>query len=210
MGILMGTMSGAPINELVAIVSKIDASKLDEFQKEFPHLAEELRVGRIGGAPEDSSAYDVDRAEVAARSLTSVANRAATELIRIHARMKSARRRRLIAQVLTLVGSSGVLGSLALNNSTLAIATSVLTLLASIGAVLAEYSERLVSPGKGDIYEAFEQASSAGFKARRLADDLRLAVSHKVAPTDLLVLITNANQLAEELHGWAVKMSGSG
>ena len=102
-----------------------------------------------------------------------------------------------------------VLGALALNKSTIAIATSVLALLASIGTVLADFGERLVSPGKGDIYEAFEQASNAGFKARRLADELRLAISHRIDLGELRTLIAGANVLAEELNGWVTKMTGS-
>lgn len=206
----MGELSGAPINELVALLTKIDAPKLKALRAEFPHLANELQLGRIGGGSEDANAYDLDRAKVAAQSLSAVANRASIELVRIQARMKLSRRRRLLAQILTLVGSSGVLGALALDKPTIAIATSVLTLLASIGSVLADFGERLVSPSKGDIYEAFEQASSVGFKARRLAEELRLAVSHNVATSELRPLIANANQLAEELNGWATKMAGSG
>ena len=205
----MGSNSAAPINELVSILSAIDPSKLNELRRQFPHLSSELELGRIGGAADDSGGFDLDRAEVAVRSLLAVSNKASIELVRIQARMKSSRSYRLWAQLLTLVGTSTVLGALALNKATLAVVTSVLALLASIGTVLAEFAERLIRPGKGDIYEAFEEASAANFKSRALVNDLRLAISHKVDATSLRALIGSANKQAEDLHAWVTKMTGS-
>ena len=205
----MGTGAGAPINELVAILNVIDPRALGELRLKLPQIVEELEIGRIGGPVKGSDAYEWDRAEVAAKALTAVANRASAELVSIQSRMKASRSRRLIAQIFTIAGTSGVLGALALNKAIVAIAISVLALMASIGTVLADFGERLVSPGKGDIYEAFEQASNAGYRARRLSDELRLAISHKIDLGEVRTLILSANVLAEELNGWVTRMTGS-
>ena len=203
----MGAVSGAPINELVGVLSLLEQSQIDALRLEFPELAAELRRGQEGGKA--TNPYDTQRAEVAVRSLIAIANCAAVELNRVQTRMRLARTKRLMAQILTLVGSSGVLGALALKEPTLAVITSVVTLLASVGNLLADYGERLIRPGQGDIYEAFEQASTANFRARRLADDLKLAVQHAAPAKEIQAQIASANQLAESLHDWATRMSGS-
>lgn len=205
----MGTAVGAPINELVAVLAQLDPSQLEGLKSEFPGIAAELQPGRLGGVGEERLSYDRERAEVSARALVAVANRASVELVKIQRRMVSARRYRLIAQVLTLVCSSGVLASLAMKEAAAAIVTSLLTLLASIGTLVADHGEKLLKPGQGDVYEAFEQASSANFKARKLVDDLRLMLRNGVSGDELSALVTTANQLAEELNGWVVRMSGS-
>ena len=205
----MGTSTGAPINEAVGVLSKLDPAQITELRNEFPSIADELRIGRIGGTPSDSASFDLERAEVAARALIAVANRASLELVRIQDRMRSARRRRLGSQILTLVCSSGVLGALALNKATTAVAISVLTLLASVGTLLADFGEKLLKSGEGDVYEAFEQASNASYKARKLSEELRLAIRHNISGDELRSLVTSANQLAEQLNQWVTKMVGS-
>ena len=205
----MGTSTGAPINEAVGVLSKLDPAQIAELRSEFPSIADELRIGRIGGTPSDSASFDLERAEVAARALIAVANRASLELVRIQDRMRSARRRRLGSQILTLVCSSGVLGALALNKATAAVAISVLTLLASVGTLLADFGEKLLKSGEGDVYEAFEQASNASYKARKLSEELRLAIRHNISGDELRSLVTSANQLAEQLNQWVTKMVGS-
>lgn len=211
----MGNATGAPINEAVHVLSLLDPMHFLALREEFPNIAHELRVGQIGGGPtaegsaESHDVYDLERAEVAARALTAVAKRATAELVKIERRMGGARRKRLVSQILTLVFSSGILASLAMKEATVAVTSAVLTLIASVGNLLADYSEKLLKPGHGDVYEAFEQASNANYEAERLADEIRLKLRHKIADAELVTLVTSANQVSATLNGWVVKMAGS-
>lgn len=207
----MGTSSGAPINEAVSLLSLLDPPSLEALRHEFPTIADELRVGRIGGGSDDAAMPSLERAraEVAIRALRAATSRALVELAKVQGRMRTARRRRLWAQVLTLACSSGVLASLAASEARLAIASSVLTLLASIGNLLADTGEKLLRPGQGDIYAAFEQASNASYRATSLADDIRLALRHQASGSELQALVTKANVLAEELNAWITQIAGS-
>lgn len=210
----MGHSVATPINEAVGLLARLDPQGLVALGAEFPSIAEELRPGRIGGEPRNESSTAVDssldfeRAEVAARALIAVANMASIELETIRARMKVARRLRLATQVLTVVCSSGVLGAFAFSQTNTAIAIAVLTLLSSVGTLVAEHGEKLLLPGKGDIYQAYEQANSFGFRARKTAEELRLFIRYK-SSADIKPLIIEANQLSEQLHDWVTRMVGS-
>lgn len=203
----MGHSSSAPINESISILSALAPTQLSGLQAEFPHLAAELEPGRIGGEAQEE--YALERAQISLSSLRAVTDRASQELVGMQHRIKSSRALRLCAQVLTLICSGGVLASLALDANTVAVVTAVATFLSAIGTLFAEHREALLKPGEGDIYEAFEQASNANFKAGRLASQLELKLRYKQDDDELKTLIAASNELAEQLHGWVVKITGS-
>jgi hypothetical protein len=205
----MGLSLAPPIDEGVNLLSKLVPNELADLRLKFPSIIDELEIGRVGGETLGTPELDYERAEVMASALVAVADKAAIELNSIQHRMRMARRRRLVAQVATLVCSSGVLAAFALSENQIAIWISLLTLLASVGTLLAEYSERLLRAGDGDIYQAFEEASNAEFKARNAASELRLLVKHRAATEELRPFIANSNKLAEELYQWVIKMGGS-
>ena len=189
------------------MLGKFAPKELENLRVEFPALVSELALGRIGG-PGDAS-LDQDRAKVMVEALATLVRQADLEIRALRDRMSSARHQRLWSQVLSLICTSGVLGSLAIDQRAVAIVIAVLGLLASIGTLLAEYKERLLVTGQGDIYSIFESASAVSFKATSAKADLSLLIAHSVRDDELRAAVAAANALCDELHGLILKMIGS-
>lgn len=205
----MGIQTSTPINEAVFLLHELAPESLDEARKELPHLVQELVLGKEGGISESNEQLDMDRAKFMIRALDAAKKKAERELIFIRTRMTTARSRRLWSQIISLICSSGVLASLAVDQDIATIVSAVLALLASIGVMLAEYQERLLRQGDSDIYEAYEKAAQAAYKADLMCEELRLLIRHKVGQSELRSALEVANALCEELNGWIIKISGS-
>jgi hypothetical protein len=205
----MGQQTGASINEAVFLLNRFAPEILEDARKEFPRLSSELSLGREGGEADTNDAIELDRAQVAIRALQAARLIAEQELTRVHSRMVSAKRRRLWSQIISLICSSGVLASLALDQRAMSIVAAVLALLAAIGTITAEHQERLLKQGTGDIYEAYEKAAEAAYKAGRMADHLEILVRHSANGAELKPIIEDANSLCDDLVGWLIKMTGS-
>ena len=203
----MGITAGAPINEAVSLLDKFDPSALARLRVKYPALSRELDPGRMGGSSD--STLDQDRAKVMIAALTAVTRQADLEVRALRMRMASARRQRRWSQILSLICTSGVLGTLALDKKGIAIAAAVLGLLASIGTLLAEHQEKLLTSGEGDIYSLFESAANFSYKAKLAEQDLRLLLEHAVDDDKLRSAVAAANALCDELHGLVIKMLGS-
>jgi hypothetical protein len=123
--------------------------------------------------------------------------------------MSSARRFRLGSQLVALICSSGVLGAIAIGDKNVTVTTAILSVLASLGVIVAEYKERLLKQGDGDVYTAFEAAGQASYKAGLTAENLSLLSTHSPESEELSQAISEANALCEQLNGWLIKISGS-
>jgi hypothetical protein len=205
----MGLSAEAPINEAVALLFTINPALLDSLRQQFPQLAGELVPGRLGGAGDSGAQLNLDRARVMQKALEAAANRAEAELSKIRGRMQGSRKWRLRAQIVSLVGSSGVLGSLALDCPRCTILSALLALLASLGSLLADHQERLLKPGEGNIFDAYEKAGDAVYKAGMMAENLRLLIQHSAPSDDVRAAVESANALCEELNRWSRRMAGS-
>ncbi|MCC8991891.1 MAG: hypothetical protein LM514_04785, partial [Streptococcus sp.] len=146
----MGKHSATPINEAVFILSKIAPLQLQELRDQYPHLSDELREGISAGEKDDTSDgaadYLREKALVVSIALVETANRAEASMGEVVRRIRRSRSARLISQVLVLVGSSALLGAVALDDKTATIVTALLTLLAALGNLLADHGERLLNP----------------------------------------------------------------
>jgi hypothetical protein len=206
----MGGSVAAPINEAVFLLNELDPKILDTVREQFPQLGPELALGKEGGENEVREELDLDRAQVMLRALDVAKKRAENELNTIRQRISASRERRLWSQIASLICSSGVLASLALSQKGLVtVITALLALLASIGTMISEHQERLLKQGDGDIYDAFEKASQAAYRAGLMAENIRLLVKHKVGSAEIRTALESANLLCEELNSWITKMSGS-
>lgn len=205
----MGENLRAPINEAVNLLSNIDPDSLKTLINDYPALGNELILGREGGEQETPDDLDIDRAWIMIKALDKGRLRAEQELCAIRGRIIRARKSRFLAQAITLIGSSGVLALLASRGGeSQTVLAAIVTLLASIWTMIAEHTERLLKPGGPDIYDTFERASKAAYRAGLKIDELCLLIKHLTSKEELKNAVASANALCEELNELVVQMSG--
>jgi len=201
---------GEAINEAVFLLSQLSPSQLESLKLQYPELADELRVGISGGGESAESPQKdphlAEKASIMIAALDEAWRRAEGAMTSVSRNIKKARQHRLVSQALVLIGSSSLLGTLALDNKPAAVISAVLTLLAALGNLLAEYQERLLNPQSGSIYEAFQKLGDGAYKARVLSRELQLALKYDGHEAELKDLITQANELCEQLNGWLVQL----
>jgi signal transduction histidine kinase len=201
-----GESSAAPINEAVFLLKLMAPEQLESLKNRYPDIAQELQEGIFAGAEEPSSqrsSYLCQRAVIVIVALEEAASRAEKAMVVAASDIKRARSRRLISQVLVLVGSSSLLGAVALDARQLVMVVSaVLTLLAALGDLLAEHYERLLNPKVGNIYDAFQKLGEGTYRARRIAVELQIATQHDEGIGELAELVGKGNELCEQLNAW--------
>jgi hypothetical protein len=202
--------TGIAINEAVFLLSQADPAKLVSLREKFPELDEELQEGIYAGSKQGDRAtqdsYLVQKAEVVATALESVSDQADAAMRRVRVSIQRARSRRLISQVLVVIGSSSLLGAVALEGRTVTVISAVLTLLAALGNLFAEYHEKLLNPQASNIYEAFQKLGQGTYRARALLAQLQLAMRHEEGVQMLTDLVSTANELCEDLNGWLIQV----
>src|SRR5688500_19308426 len=132
-----GASTAQPINEAVFLLSQLSADRLETLRAEYPLLADELRPGVFAGPNEPDSKVPATihltaRAKVMIAVLDEVAHRTNNALAVVSKAIQSAQSRRLAGQVLVLVGSSSLLGTLALYSRTATVIAAVFPLLSAL------------------------------------------------------------------------------
>ncbi|HDR2474378.1 TPA: hypothetical protein QCI26_004120 [Enterobacter soli] len=201
------TPSSPPINEGVNLLNTLSPKDLDEFRQAMPSLGTELLLGRLGGQSETDRSLNKLRAEILIKALVIARERAEVELSDLKKKISSAKKIRLGSQVVSVICSSGVLGTIALGNKNVTITTAILSVAASLGVIVAEYKERLIN--QCDIYNAFESASLVAYKAGVAAGNLTI-LSEKIPESEELHnAIIDGNKICEDLNVWLIGISGS-
>lgn len=200
---------GPAINEGVFLLNSLSPARLESLRGEYPHLSKSLKVGIEAGVEEDrdkdQAAIVREKAQIMVAALAEAEAAAQRALAFVSRKIKSARRQRLFAQILVLMGSSSSLATLAFGKNTAAIICATLTLFAAIGNLVADYKERLLNPQTGNIYDAYQRLAEGGYKTRSLSTDLTLGLKYNQG-AELAPLIASANALCEELNGWLIQM----
>lgn len=204
----MGQSAAAPMNEAVNLLEKLAPEALTRARAQFPQLANEL-AGFEGGALIDE--LDIDRAQIMIVALDVVKRKADKENGIARSRMAKAKSRRLSAQVVTLLASSGVLAGMVTAQPTLTLINAMLTFAASIGALGADYLESLAKPGAGNIYEAYDRSNTLAYRSGALRNELELLVKHRDKADKEVTgkAIAEANAVCEELNKWLTQMAGT-
>lgn len=204
-----GSQSEIAINEAIFMLDKLAPERLEDFRRRFPNLAEQLQEGVFAGPEEartSGNSFLIEKAEVLTAALSEASGHAENAMITAGKNIKRARRRRLVSQVLVLIGSSSLLGAVALDEKTATVISAVLTLLAALGNLLAEHYEKLLNPQAGNIYEMYQKLGEGAYKARRMASELQLAMRHDEAISELSELLRGANELCEQLNAGLLQL----
>jgi len=204
--------AGASINEAVFLLAQTAPERLEKLRGQFPQFSEELQEGIYAGeeaedaTKTDKISYLADKAQIVIAALDEASKLAESAMGAVVKSINKARLRRLVSQVLVLVGSSSLLGAVALEGKTATVLSAIITLLAALGNLFAEHYERLLNPQSGNIYDAFQKLGEGAYKARTFASDLRLALKHQEGEAELADLIGKANELCEQLNGWLIQL----
>jgi hypothetical protein len=204
----MGIATGA-INEAVSLLDSLSPTRLDQLRGQHPLLAGDLGLGILAGADTEqpSDALLNEKAQIMIAALGEAWKAAEDALAEVSRRIKTARRERLISQVLVVIGSSSSLAAITLSQDLRPTAiAALLTLLAALGNLVAEYHEKLLTPQAGNIYDAFQKLGEDGYKARAASTDLTLALKYNETGPELRTLLASANQLCEQLNAGLIQL----
>jgi len=203
----MGDLANAPINEAVSLLDSLAPERLIELRAEHPELAVQLRVGvDCGQEDEVSPSLTRERARVLLAALNEAAVRAQRALENAAKRVARIRRKRLFSQVAVLIGSSSLLGAVALDQKVASVVSAVLTLLAALGDLLAQHEEGLLTPGQGTVQEIFQRLGEGRYAAHRMASELELSIRLEQSDDDLAKTIERGNALCADLNSWLIQL----
>jgi hypothetical protein len=202
---------GPAINEGVSLLHSLSPSALEKLRIQHPLLSNDLKVGILAGVEtenlEDRGQIVHEKAQIMICALSEAETAASQTLKAVAKKITSARRQRLWAQLLVLVGSSSSLATMAFGKNAAAIVCAVLTLLAAIGNLIADYKEKLLNPQTGNIYDAYQRLSESSYRTKTLATDLTVGLKYNQDVSELEPMIAKGNVLCEELNNWLIQMS---
>jgi hypothetical protein len=188
--------------------------QLEELRKLYPDLIEDLQEGIYLGEADVTKkpksghkAYALQKAEAMKVMLNQVIPQVEKELEIANLKITKIRNSRLISQVLILLGSSSVLGSVTiLHDNTVSIASAVITLFAAFFNLFAENSENLLNPQSGNIYLAYQRLSEGLCETRILESEIGVAITYCSDENEFNVLTSKANNLFSELNKWLIQL----
>lgn len=202
----MGLLTGAPINEAVYLIKKADPSRLPALLAAYPALAAEF-VSMEGGTL--ASDLDKDRARVMLVALELGQSEAELTLASVRLRLRRAQLQRLVAQVVGLLTSSGVVAAVVGQHRLAALVAAGMTFIAALASLGADHLEAMFRPGAGKAYQAYEAASSLLFKAKQMHTEIGLLLRHDSDAKALSSAVRLANALCEELNKVTIHLGAS-
>jgi hypothetical protein len=192
--------STAPINEAVNLIASVDKAALDDLKARFPAL--DLRPGIEAGEAEeeDSRSFLEDKASIISKAADVVEMMATQESAKLRRKIKTSGGIRFAVQIVTILSSASVLGTLIANQNTLATVTAGVTTVVAILGVFADRYEQLLAKGRGNIFDAYDNLTQLLVDLRETRTTLELSVRHQRPVSELDNLITKANQTLEKIN----------
>ncbi|MBB4289497.1 hypothetical protein GGE16_001513 [Rhizobium leguminosarum] len=199
----MGGIASAPINEAVFFLSKASPEDLEQLKNSFPEIKDELNPGIMAGEADLSPAQARTILKAKAQVIVVVLNKTIElsdrALSQASRKMRFGRRTRMGGQVITVVGTSGVLAAIGITQNGLAIASAILALLGSLAAILGEYFEQIVDKKQGGLNEIFLRIATARHKAVIITKTIETYIREDIIDSGLETTIREGNALSEEI-----------
>ncbi len=192
----------APINEAVNLIYALDKPGLAELKAGLQTLGPELKPGIVAGPPteDETREYLQDKAAVIFKAFDVASNLANDASGNLLSKIKTANRIKLTIQILTILSSATVLGSVFTNQEIVSKIVAFITVCISVIGLLSERMEKLLSPNSGNIYDAYDKLVKAIVSLRTIKVDLELAVKHQRPTEELQGLIGSANGVLEVIN----------
>lgn len=200
---------GAPINEAVYLLDKLNPEALKTYRTENREIAEMLEPGIWAGTESemksdrgssDDFAYEKAKFVLAAVKVSlDTANRG---IITATKRISFSRKLKLYSGILVLLGSSGILGALALKQQNIAIISAIITLFSSIGNLISDHLEKIINPKSGNVYDVYQNLVESRNKLNYIKSELTLALKYRLGHNEINVIVANANEKIGNINRW--------
>lgn len=198
----MGTVSFAPVNEAVNLLAEYNPEFLDKFRSSYPSLREELQPGIIAGESDEANdrKYLSAKVLIIGQATKTAINTVEGAQIRIKNRVNRANYLRFFVQVISVVASASVLGSLIAEKELISKILSAVAVAVSIFTLIADRAEKLRNPNKGNIYDAFDKLNSSLNRLISLERELQLLRSFDRPFDEIRDVIAQANGELESIN----------
>jgi len=188
------------INALVDLLNTYQQPRLEELRQKYPGQHDLLNPGIALGETHSKALHQV-YVEVALEGLRTAKSRVEPNIRRLLQRLQSAKRLRLVGQVVAAVTSVGVIGAiLGKWDSTVAVTTAVVNFGAVLCALVAGHLETPLHGGKGSLIDSFETLASTTAEAEEVIQELVLLGRGGADESRVMEQVRRANAIAGKLR----------
>ncbi len=207
----MGDESGdISINEAIFTLSHFFPEILTKFKVNHPEISDELIVGKPCGEEEKKQSNNqlYSKAKLICEALRFSSSKAKEGLSNVKSSLIKARRIRIIGQVMVLLGSSTILASIVTDQNEIEIASGIITFLAAVSSIFAEYFEKPLLPNSGNLYDEFQKLGCLIFESELNANEISILIELNSKETDIVKAIRKGNEQCRKMNQILVNLSG--
>lgn len=199
-----------PINEAISYLSSNHSEKISELQARFPDISDELKPGVLAGSDETDESlpsekdrqYVLAKAKIQSEALAYLVRDASSAAAYCKEKISIIRRLKMGSEILVLIGSSSILGTLNLESDWPTIVAAVATFLAACAALCVDHLQKIMNPELGDIFNAFVELVSLSKSADVLYREMQAALEIDMDDETIGELITRSNELMGKANQW--------
>jgi hypothetical protein len=148
----------------------------------------------------------VARATFVEEALDEALKKIEPALLAARRRLQHVRQWRLLAQVLTFLGSATLLGTVLFGQSRWQIVAAIFTAATALLNLLADNWDRLIGGRGGTTAEAYDFLSQSVYPARQLKSEIGILLRHGAEENELDDKIGQANILCERINDWLYRV----
>ena len=189
------------LNALIELLSRHESHTLDTLRRKYPDHREILTVGTMmGGGGESAPPHQV-YIDVALEGLRTAKTRVEPNLQRLRERLHTAKRIRLIGQIIGAVTSAGLIAAILGNWQTpITITTALINFAAVLCTLIASHLETPLYGGQGSLIDSFETLAGTSVEAEEVIQTLQLFVRTPPEESRILEQVSRANAIANKLR----------
>lgn len=204
-------MDSKPIHEAVYFFDLLSPEQLNAYRVQYPALEAQLQPGQICGEetqsdPERAQGYRFAKAQIMVDALKAAAKVTQNASKTAAHRILWIRRTQVALEILVLIGSSSVIGSLTLGkDTTTATVAAIITLLSGFGSLLVGHASKLLNPEMGNIFDAHQNLHHLSWQTQALAQEISLLVQYQQDDDQLSALVAQGNAVMEQVNKWGAQ-----
>jgi hypothetical protein len=196
------TNSNAPINEAINLIAQVSPDALKELQVAYSFLGDEVKPGLMAGdaADPDDRKYLLAKAAIIRQATDAAIAQTKAAQQRLRGRIARSNRVKLAIQVIGVVASASVLGTIITDKGQLSMILSITAVIVSISTLVSDQYDRLLNPNSGNIYDAFDKVNSSLAKAIGISRELELLETFARPNEEMKTTIAEANSTMQVIN----------